>query len=361
MKQRGNFWLVFASSFMGICLNVFPQNSNPSYSVAILGVGEARGVNNAGQVVGVKGSDAVVWSQGTLLDLGPGIAYSINASGQVVGGGSGSASLWTGTTRTDLGALVPAGAQYAYGLNDSGQAVSNAISPSGVSAVLWSGGSASYLPSNSFGLANAINNNGEIVGAVQINNNGDGHAILWTIASSLDLGTLGGVNSEAYDINDYGLVVGDAQRIDGVTHATTWTPSSNGYVLSDLGSLGGKSYAVSVNNAGVVDGISYLSPDSNSAKVPFVYLDGTMYNLEQLLAPGSGITDLTLDPLGNNLNDLGQIAATATEITSGQRVAVLLTPSAVPEPSSLALMTVVLGVFGVRRARGRPLAANKFR
>jgi probable HAF family extracellular repeat protein len=40
----------------------------------------------------------------------------------------------------------------------------------------------------------------------------------------MDLGTLGGNEARAEDINDAGLIVGSSKRPDGAVHATLWTP-----------------------------------------------------------------------------------------------------------------------------------------
>src|SRR5262249_51645833 len=68
---------------------------------------------------------------------------------------------------------------------------------------------------------------------------------------------------------------------------------------------------------------------------PFVYLDGTLYDLNSLLPANSGWT-LTA---AYGLNDAGQIVGTGTY--NGDPSAFLLTPtslSSVPEPSACAIL-----------------------
>jgi probable HAF family extracellular repeat protein len=52
---------------------------------------------------------------------------------------------------------------------------------------------------------------------------GEIHAFLWESGSMVDLGTLGGTQSEAVAINPAGQVVGNAMTSTGEVHATLWT------------------------------------------------------------------------------------------------------------------------------------------
>ncbi|MBM3475581.1 MAG: hypothetical protein FJX75_20135 [Armatimonadetes bacterium] len=73
-------------------------------------------------------------------------------------------------------------------------------------------------------------------------------------ATFTDLGTLGGEESVAYDLNEKGQVVGKSQTASGEWHAFLWEDGT----MQDLGSLGGESCACAINEKGEVAGYSYV-------------------------------------------------------------------------------------------------------
>lgn len=76
-----------------------------------------------------------------------------------------------------------------------------------------------------------------------------------------------------------------------------------GAPLQDLGTLGGvNSYAEAINNAGIIAGESQLKDGTRQA---FVYINGKMYNLRDLIEPGAVATDVQLRV--TDINDSGQI------------------------------------------------------
>ena len=103
--------------------------------------------------------------------------------------------------------------------------------------------------------------------------------------------------------------------------------------MIDIGSLGGGgSGAADINNLGDVIGSAFGGPSG-----PILWRDGTMYDINQYLMPGSGYT---IDSLGR-INDLGQILATGCTATGC--VQVILAP--VPEPFSATLLILGLGII----------------
>lgn len=283
----------------------------------------STGLNNAGQVVGYSNSAVFLYSDGRMTDLGAGYfaaqfwassgllggdKVAINDAGQVTGmsdrnsaflysngklinvgpsGSSGHAVNNVGQVTGSLSFLGPLGVLFysngqsislgiggiGYSINDAGQIAGGGYGAGSDRAFLYSNGQVTDL---GFGVAYGINSAGQVVG-------GDGDAFLYTDGQTIHLGTLpGGLNSVAYDINDAGQIVGEATTSRGLARA-------------------------------------------------FLYTNGQMMNLNDLIDPTLGIT---LEE-AEGINDNGQIAA------SGAGHAYLLTP--VPEPATW--MLSALAVF----------------
>ena len=321
--------------------------SSTIYSVTDLGsLGDASStgyqINDAGAVVGwaetVTGSNQAFVS----LDGGsaqtlpsPGAsdssAYGINGSDVIVGvsytGGQAHGTIWSGSTVTDLGAGV-----FAMAINASGTIVGS----NGHAFKLVNG---SYqdlgtLPGGDWSAAYGVNASGTTVGYGDLAS-GLFRAMIWNPDGSVtQLGTLGGANSYATAVNDSGQVVGHAATASGYDNAFL----EIGGVMQDLGTLdGGCSYAYGINDSGVIVGYSW-SEDANNPEA-FVYSDGLMQDLNSLIPSASGWQ--LLEAYG--INASGDI--TGIGLLNDHPAAFLLEPDPVPEPRSLSVILIALGLF----------------
>ena len=310
----------------------------------------AYDINNKGQVVGVSNTQssnhAFLYSGGGLIDLGnPGVSdrpdrsitsgYALNDNGQVVG----VYQYGTQTNTTSGGFLYQNGQIQAISIN-SPQAINNAgqiigrdasrnpaVYQNGVITPLNLSLSDPHVTSDAFD----INNGGVIVGDTGANNlpygyyyqNGVEH-LLPQLAS-----THPGAIARA--INDKGQIVGNANNSDGnFGHAVLW---QNGQIM-DLGSLYGRgSTAYDINNNGIIVG---EVGEANGDYGAFVYQNGQMTDL----LAGT----LWRDGYATGINDSGQIVGFAT-LPSGYTHAFLATPNAVPEPGSALTFGVGIGVL----------------
>ena len=266
---------------------------------------------------------AFVWSNGTMIDLDTlgGLnsrVVAISDSGEVVGSsttknpGSGE-FLWNGRNTKPLSAPAQV-----YGINDSGQIVGQCR----VSMLLQSfacvvsNGAVTALPAPNPNLE-CLNINtipGSIPAAVAINNNGQvlgncfksagGLAVVWTNDTPTLLPTLGGGSSSGTAISGNGQVVGTSDTSTGAEDGFLWSHGTT----TDLGS---NFSPAAVNDSGVVVGEQ------------FVYSNGTLQHLNNLIPAGSGyqIQNAT------GINDNGQIVVNALDTATNQTHALQLNPS----------------------------------
>jgi probable HAF family extracellular repeat protein len=240
----------------------------------------ANGVNEHGDVVGVSaaavnlfGSTAQPWlvRNQQWLDLDPfnngvyATAMDINSAGVVIGtnsftgAGSVESFVWSSGLPQALNGLVGDTCRIHYGtsINDMGVSVGYSAAP-GVC--------------------------------------GDERAYVHAGGLMMELGTLGGSNSRANNINEAGEIVGFAELPTGQNRAAVWR---NGQI-SSLGTLGGSSFAVDNNNDDVI--VGYFIDNRNLQRA-CVWLNGNMLDLNALIDPATGWRLL----IATGVNDDGYI------------------------------------------------------
>jgi len=221
------------------------------------GTSFGRGINDSGQVTGTSYDPlgapprprAVLFSAGSTIDLGtlPGASdcnpFSLNNAGQVVGYttiGGVYGTLWAGGQVTKLGLN-------ARDINNYGMIVGEATNGACVLDPQTGQHPLPGFSANTASIANAINDQGVIVGYCEPTNYiCTVHAVAWINGAITDLGVLATpanfVCSQAYDVNALGKIVGvsdsptgshafiyDAQN--GMRDLNLLIDSSSGWVL----------------------------------------------------------------------------------------------------------------------------------
>lgn len=306
-----------------------PEIILPYYGIADVGTlggleSYATGINNAGDVVGgAKISsgltrafvrrNGVMTNLGTLGSLSYSSANDINEAGDVVGVAAAAANLWGSTAQpflvragswTDLDPFNLGVYATATGINNSGLVIgTNSFAGTGtLDSFLWSSGlpnAQARLPGDTCRISygTGLNNYGEAVGfTAQPGACGSNSAVVYRAGGVFALPTLGGDNSNAEHITDGGTIVGTAELPTGQNRAVMWF---NGQV-TNLGTLGGSSFALSASDDGIVVGY-YI--DNRSQQRAFVSMYGNMFDLNGLIPANTGWRLL----IATDVNERGQI------------------------------------------------------
>ncbi|MHC4415150.1 MAG: dockerin type I domain-containing protein [Planctomycetota bacterium] len=346
-----------------ILLSAASAQGPPQYEVAIIQAPECPifgfpptlgfGLNELGDVVGYHWQcgidnwgryDAFVWTETSgLVTLGrlPGFreasALDLNVQAQIVGylREEGTflrfAALWQEGEIIELGTLPGGNWSEALAINNKAQVVGswgNTITGDPASSVfLWEDGEMTDLGpllGTSRSGAFDINDAGKVTGWMGYSPFIDAHAFILDNGVVTDLGPIpGGSTSQGKGINDLGDVVGDGVVPDPDWPVVVWRPFlwRDGQ-MTDLGTLPGerRCLANDVNNARQVVGWCDHYPE-DSGKTGFIWQDGVMTELDDLVPPELGIHISYVWAI----NEAGQISGGAGHPTFGS-VAILLTP-----------------------------------
>ena len=319
---------------------------------AISSNGTIAGAGDIGVIDPIYGplGHAYVWRNGQIVDLGTfggpfSLANAVNNRGQATGGAENTdpdlwnfgglvglpsptawhGFLWQGGILTDLGTL---GGPDSAGvvINESGQITGFSFTndvpnpTTGIPTVdpfLWHRGRMTDLGTlgGTFGVGNAVNNGGQVVGFSDLTGDLANHAFVWERGVLTDIGTLGGVNSTANWINDAGQVVGSANLPDGTHHAFVWW---NGK-MTDLGTIGSDpcSNGFHINSSGQVVG---TTADCHGTVLhAYLWEQGSMLDLNAFIGP-----DFTsVEPIA--ISDAGKIVGNGV-LSNGDVHAVVLKP-----------------------------------
>jgi len=350
---------VAAASLAALATFVSPSRAGgPAYTVTELSFPgasftEAYGISEAGTVAGRAGGRAVLWNQGAAMDLGQPAegfalgARAVNEAGQVACVGEGNPQTyqsfaWESGTWTAIGALPGLPDSIVEDIDSAGRIVGRSlvVGPGAPDrAFIWDAGVFTELGTlgDSSG-AHGINEVGQVVGVSLADLPGGQlglRGFLWENGAMSALDPLpDDVATQAFDVNDAGEIVGSSWRYTTqfftTDQATLWR--DGGAEIVDLGRVPAapgscseapfwsKSIARAINDRGQIVGEA-MCIASGAPKAAFLWEDGVMHNLNDLIPEGTGL-DLRS---ARDINEDGQIVGYA--IDESQRVrAFLLTP-----------------------------------
>lgn len=320
------------------------------------------------------GSHAFFYANGAMQDIAPinsgdirGGRLGLNNLGYVASGLVVSDTYYPALFRPQSAQLTTLGSLgcmsgftgVATAVNDSGLAVGYSyLSPGGTRhAFAYHNGSMTDLGSlGGYSGALAVNSLGVAVGFASDTPGGFGRAVVWEHNSIVDISN--GFESEARGINDFGQVVGQTTGPTGTHQGFLW----NNGTTENLGTLptGRNSEAYSINNEGVVVGaadvVSSVTYETNPItheviittnfqNHAFLFSNGSMVDLNNLISTNSGWQ--LYYAFGVNNSD--QIVGWGS-LDGGEHIRSFILE--IPEPSAPAIMaSTATGMFAWRRWR----------
>jgi probable HAF family extracellular repeat protein len=329
--------------------------ADPVFSVNFLPDGfAANALGDNGMVAGrihldTNGWAAAIYANGSVTrydNLGISGISSINSSGMFTGSLKISNTLshafiyhdgviqdiGTGTSLSTSGDAI----------NASGQVALTAFNgPYGDTYLYSNGTMTALIPKMTYPKAwmEDMNESATVVGGTEVHHSGV-HAFVYSNGVMTDLGAPDGGESWAYGVNNSDDVVGTLWGSDSstFTHAFLYRDG----VLQDLGTFGGvRSGASGIDNNGRI--VGYVSTADGS--YGFLYENGMALDLNTLVAGADGWTITG----AREINEAGQILASACYAGGSCRNVLLNPVSAVPEPAQFALLFAGLAGIAARR------------
>ena len=294
------------------------------------------GVNDLGQVTATTPNrQAFVWDAGQVTVLPPlepanfGYPHDLTNGGVVIGDGmiavQSHATIWQSGVPLDLGALGGVSSHAVRG-NESGQLVGWwQLAGGGVEihAFLYDAGTFTDLGGlgGVRAYAKAINATGTVAGFSWLTNDVGGHAFVWSAGTMTDIAAWSGADraSVANAINDEGVVVGTIEAPFGNDNLAF--VYENGQMSTLPGFPGAQSSVPeAINNLRQVAGWTQYPTGGPFATL---FQNGLAYDLNTMIPSGSGWQLLG----ASDINDSGQIVGLG--IYQGTAHAFLLTPNSI--------------------------------
>jgi uncharacterized membrane protein len=221
-----------------------------------------------------------------MVDLGPGVTSSVNTSGEVAGTVMVPLEplrgfVWRDGVQTDLAFPADARAGVPDVINERGQVggglwYQTATGPRIQAAAFWSDPASPLIveadPTLEQQGIRLLNGTGQaaLFRLVQGGAPPNEQDRFWSATSGVvDIGDLGGGSHEIFDLNEAGTAVGWSLLPSGENHAVRWTLTDG---LTDLGVLGRRSYATSINERDEIVG--------GEAGRPVKWIGGLIQNLD---------------------------------------------------------------------------------
>jgi len=277
---------------------------------------QANDINDRGQVSGFASNGTAdpysmfdwgtqarsfIWQDGKMRDIGTlggpdAVSTTLNASGQI-----------TGQSYTNVTANAATGVPT-------------------TDPFLWQRGHMLDLGTlgGTYGLANWLNDAGEVVGQSNLAGDQTAHPFLWKDGKMTDLGTLGGPYGFADWVSEHGDVAGAAQTASQAFHAFLWRHGT----MTNLRPTGGApwAFAEGVNDSGQV--VGHDSDTQGQELAAVLWAGGHGYDLNTLIAP-SRLHLVT----AYYIDDHGDIVGRGTLPNGDQRAFLLVRNPSAPLPS----------------------------